>query len=177
MIISSLSESPIVHKQDFGDDFKWGVSTAAYQIEGAYEQDGRGPSIWDIFSHRKGKVKNKHNGNIACDFYNRYEEDLQLMQFMGIPNFRFSISWSRVLPNGIGKTNKSGIDFYDKLVDACLAKNIVPWVTLYHWDLPNALQQKGGWTNREILNWFTEYVALCANRLGDRVKYWMVLNV
>ncbi|RYD82014.1 MAG: beta-glucosidase [Sphingobacteriales bacterium] len=163
-------------KADFGDDFKWGVSTAAYQIEGAYNVDGKGLSIWDEFSNRKGKIKNNHNGNIACDFYNRYEEDVSLLQKLHIPNFRFSLSWPRIIPQGSGSINPKGIDYYNRLIDACLEKNITPWITLYHWDLPLELSQKGGWTNRDIVNWFTDYTEICVKNFGDRVKNWMVLN-
>ncbi len=163
-------------KADFGEDFIWGVSTAAYQIEGAYNTDGKGLSIWDDFSNRKGKIKNNHNGNIACDFYNRYREDVDLLHSLNIPNFRFSLSWPRIIPQGTGAFNQKGIDFYKRLIDTCLAKNITPWITLYHWDLPLALQQKGGWTNRDILGWFTDYVEVCVKNFGDRVKNWMVLN-
>jgi len=165
-----------LHKNAFGKDFKWGVSTAAYQIEGAHNADGKGPSIWDEFTQRKGKVLQGHHGNHTCDFYNRHPGDLDLMQAMHIPNFRFSFSWSRILPAGKGAINPQGLDYYDRLLDNCLARNINPWVTLYHWDLPAALEKQGGWTNRDIVNWFKEYVALCAVKFGDRIKHWMVLN-
>ncbi|SFN92907.1 GH1 family beta-glucosidase [Salegentibacter flavus] len=163
-------------KRDFGKGFKWGVSTAAYQIEGGHQADGKGPSIWDIFTSKSGKIYQGQNGNIACDFYNKYEEDLYLMKDLNIHNFRFSISWSRVIPAGVGTPNPEGIDFYNKLIDKCLALGIEPWVTLYHWDLPAVLEQKGGWTNREIITWFKEYVTLCVKRFGNKVKNWMVLN-
>ncbi|GHA37939.1 beta-glucosidase [Salinimicrobium marinum] len=169
-------ESPSFKKEDFGEDFRWGVSTAAYQIEGSHEADGKGPSIWDIFSKKKGKVYNGHNGNITCDFYQRYEHDLHLMKTLNIPNFRFSLSWSRIIPTGKGDSNPAGVDFYNRLIDKCLELGIEPWVTLYHWDLPYVLEQKGGWTNREIIDWFKEYVVLCVEKFGDRVKNWMVLN-
>lgn len=163
-------------KEDFGEDFKWGVSTAAYQIEGAHQADGKGPSIWDVFTSRKGKTFQGQNGNNACDFYNRYEEDLLLMKSLNIGNFRFSISWSRVIPAGTGKENAEGIAFYNRLIDKCHEMEIEPWVTLYHWDLPEALERNGGWTNREIVGWFKDYVSLCVKEFGDRVKNWMVLN-
>ncbi|MGZ5280958.1 MAG: GH1 family beta-glucosidase [Bacteroidia bacterium] len=163
-------------KEDFGKDFQWGVSTAAYQIEGAYNEGGKGLSIWDEFSNRKGKVKNNQNGNIACDFYHRFEEDISLLKSLNVPNFRFSISWPRILPQGVDNINQKGIDFYNRLIDACLEKNIIPWITLYHWDLPLALSQKGGWTNRDIIGWFTDYTEICVKNFGDRVKNWMVLN-
>ncbi len=163
-------------KADFGPDFQWGVSNAAFQTEGAWNIDGRGPSIWDTFAQRKGKIKGGHDGRIACDFYNRYQEDVALVKELHIPNFRFSISWPRIVPTGTGRPNAKGLDFYDRLVDCCLEQGIIPWVTLYHWDLPQALQDKGGWLNREILSWLEEYAACVAGRLGDRVKHWMVLN-
>ncbi|WP_187264623.1 GH1 family beta-glucosidase [Pontibacter beigongshangensis] len=165
-----------MNKNAFGEDFNWGVSTAAYQIEGAHEAEGKGASIWDVFSGTKGKVKLNHNGNLACDFFNRYPDDLQLMQIMHIPNFRFSLSWSRLLPDGYGRLNKAGLDYYNRLIDHCLELGITPWVTLYHWDLPHALEMQGGWTNRLVLEWFQEYAALCVSQFGDRVKHWMVLN-
>ncbi|HSP83375.1 MAG TPA: GH1 family beta-glucosidase [Gillisia sp.] len=163
-------------KEDFGKDFKWGVSTAAYQIEGAHQADGKGASIWDVFTSKRGKVYLGQNGNTACDFYNKYEEDLDLMKHLNIQNFRFSISWSRVIPSGVGAPNPEGIAFYNKLIDKCLALDIEPWVTLYHWDLPYALEQKGGWTNREIISWFKDYVTLCVKCFGDRIQNWMILN-
>lgn len=164
-------------KNDFGSDFIWGTATAAYQIEGAWNADGKGPSVWDEFTHtKKNKIKTGENGNTACDFYHRYESDIELMRSMNIPNFRFSIAWSRVLPNGIGEVNQKGIDFYNNLINKCLEKGIEPWITLYHWDLPQALQEKGGWENREVCNWFTEFTELCTKHFGDRVKNWMVFN-
>lgn len=163
-------------KNDFGDDFKWGVSTAAYQIEGGHNIDGKGPSIWDTFTQKRKKIFNDDNGNIACDYYKHYAEDIALIYKLNIPNHRFSISWSRILPQGIGAVNHKGIDFYNRVIDFCLELGIEPWITLYHWDLPEALQQKGGWTNREIIHWFSYYVDCCLKNFGDRVKHWMVLN-
>jgi beta-glucosidase len=161
---------------NFGDDFKWGVSTAAYQIEGAYNIDGKGPSVWDVFANTRGKTYQGETANISCDFYHRYAKDLALMSELNIPNFRFSISWSRILPNGTGAVNYKGIDFYNKVIDFCLELEIEPWITLYHWDLPYELEKKGGWTNRQIINWFSDYVQLCIKTFGDRVKHWMILN-
>ncbi len=161
---------------DFGPDFCWGVSTAAYQIEGAPQADGKGPSIWDRFTHSKGKIYQNQNGDRACEFYYKYADDLQLLSSLGIKNFRFSLSWPRILPEGLIKTNEAGIDFYNRVIDSCLELDIEPWITLYHWDLPQALQARGGWTNREILNWFEVYVMLCVRKFGDRVRYWMILN-
>lgn len=161
---------------DFGPDFKWGVSSAAYQTEGGWDSDGKGKSIWDVFSNTKGKTFQNENGNIACDFYRRYTHDIILMAKLNIPNFRFSLSWSRLIPNGTGKVNPLGIEFYNRVIDFCIEMGIEPWITLYHWDLPYELEKKGGWTNREIINWFGEYTELCARYFGDRVKNWMVLN-
>jgi len=165
-----------IEDNDFGPDFKWGVSTAAYQVEGAWYTDGKGKSIWDVFSNTKGKTFQGENGNITCDFYRRYTHDIILMAKLGIPNFRFSLSWSRIIPNGTGKVNPVGIEFYNRVIDFCLELGIEPWITLYHWDLPFELEKKGGWTNREIIKWFGDYVELCAKYFGDRVKHWMILN-
>jgi beta-glucosidase len=163
-------------KSHFGDDFLWGVSTAAFQIEGSHDADGKGLSIWDVFTARKGTVKSGHHARTACDFYNSYKTDIDLIRKLNIPNFRFSISWSRLLPNGTGKVNQAGIDYYNSLIDHMLECGIEPWITLYHWDLPHALELKGGWTKRESISWFTEFARLCANSFGDRVKNWMVMN-
>jgi len=157
-------------------NFAWGVSTAAYQIEGAWNIEGKGKSIWDVFANTKGKTPNGVNANVACDFYNRFEDDLAIMHQLGIKHYRFSISWSRILPNGIGVINHQGIDFYNRLITACLKHEIEPWITLYHWDLPHELELKGGWTNRDVINWFGDYVQICILSFGDRVKNWMVLN-
>ncbi|WP_066836841.1 GH1 family beta-glucosidase [Rufibacter ruber] len=172
---ANQEDSPL-QKEDFGQEFKWGVSTAAYQIEGAHTADGKGASIWDEFTQRKGKIQRGHHANHTCDFYNRYPQDLELMQALHIPCFRFSFSWPRIIPEGTGAVNTKGLDYYDRLLDNCLQRNIEPWVTLYHWDLPAALEKRGGWANRDIVSWFQEYVSLCAQKFGDRVKHWMVLN-
>lgn len=169
-------ESSFLHKDQFGQDFLWGVSTAAFQIEGAHDADGKGSSIWDVFTSQKGKIKNGHHAITACDFYNSYQNDIQLIKELNIPNFRFSISWSRIMPSGTGSVNQAGIDYYNKIIDCLLESNIEPWVTLYHWDLPHALEVKGGWTNRECVTWFSDYVKICAEHFGDRVKNWMVIN-
>ena len=165
-----------INKAAFGDDFAWGVSTAAYQIEGAHQQDGKGASIWDVFVKQKNKIFQGQHADIACDFYNRYIDDLRLMHCMHIRHYRFSIAWSRIFPDGIGQVNQAGIDFYNRLINFSLSLGITPWVTLYHWDLPQALENQGGWTNRSIKDWFGDYVALCVKHFGDRVKHWMVLN-
>lgn len=167
-------------RADFGDDFPWGVATASYQIEGAWNADGKGPSIWDTFTHRRRwplpTVRHGHHGDVACDFYHRYRDDVALTARLGFTAKRFSLSWPRILPDGTGRVNPAGLDFYSRLVDACLEHGLDPWVTLYHWDLPQALQDRGGWVNRDIVGWFGEYVDVVASRLGDRVKHWMIFN-
>lgn len=164
-------------KNDFGPDFKWGVSSAAYQTEGAWDEEGKGKSVWDVFTHNKSKLFfNQHNGTVACDFYNRYASDIAIIARLHIPVFRFSISWSRIIPNGTGAVNPAGIDFYNHIIDLCLKLGIEPWITLYHWDLPYELEKRGGWTNREIIDWFSDYVELCISCFGDRVKHWIILN-
>ena len=172
---------PVVRNSDvnrnlFGDDFAWGVSAAAFQTEGSCSADGKGESVWDVFTAKKGKIWNNENAEIACDFYNRYEADIALVKKLNIPNFRFSISWARILPNGTGEINREGIAYYNRVIDHCLQLGIEPWITLYHWDLPQALEVQGGWTNRKVIDWFTEYAAVCARHFGDRVKYWIVMN-
>ena len=169
-------ENSFLHKDQFGQDFLWGVSTAAFQIEGAHDADGKGSSIWDVFTSQKGKIKNGHHAITACDFYNSYQHDISLISQLNIPNFRFSISWTRIMPTGIHPVNHAGIDYYNKIIDSLLERGIEPWVTLYHWDLPHELEVKGGWTNRESVSWFSEYVEVCAQHFGDRVKNWMVIN-
>jgi beta-glucosidase len=159
-ILAKFSEEEL-RRMDFGNDFVWGTATAAYQVEGAWNVDGKGESIWDNFVHHHAKkVKTHETGDIACDFYNRYESDIELMRKMNIPASRFSISWPRLLPNGTGTVNQKGVDFYDRVIDKCLKENVEPWVTCYHWDLPQKLQDKGGWENRDILKWFEDYVSV-----------------
>ncbi|MCS6789559.1 MAG: GH1 family beta-glucosidase [Bacteroidia bacterium] len=166
-----------IRREDFGKDFHWGVAVSAYQIEGGWQADGKGPSIWDAFVRRAGKIDRRETGDVACDFYHRYLEDIQLMRELSIPAFRFSISWPRILPEGKGKPNPEGIRFYHQVIDACLAANIEPWVTLYHWDLPLALEEAyGGWADRKIIEDFLNYAELCAKEYGGKVKYWMILN-
>lgn len=169
-------ENSELSKAQFGEDFKWGVSTAAFQIEGAHDTDGKGLSVWDVFTSQKGKIKSGHHAMTACDFYNSYKNDIHLIRELNIPNFRFSLSWSRILPDGTGTVNQAGIDYYNNVIDFLLECGIEPWITLYHWDLPHALELKGGWTNRESITWFTNYVEVCAHNFGDRVKHWMVIN-
>ena len=156
--------------------FKWGVSTSSYQIEGAAREDGRGPSIWDTFSRIPGAVANSDNGDIACDHYHRFHEDLDLIKWLGVGAYHFSIAWPRVIPNATGKINQKGIDFYDRLIDGALVRGIEPWPTLYHWDLPQAAQDRGGWNNRECAYWFAEYAHEMAERFGDRIKNWVTIN-
>ena len=161
----------------FPEQFRWGVATAAYQIEGAVREDGRGESIWDRFCHTPGKIIHGETGDIACDHYHLYPQDIQLMQEMGLRNYRFSIAWPRILPTGRGQVNAAGLDFYERLVDALLSAGIEPFVTLYHWDLPQALQDEvGGWNSRETSHAFASYADVVSRRLGDRVKYWITLN-
>ncbi len=165
-----------LNKALFGEDFKWGVSTAAFQIEGACDVDGKGQSIWDTFTAQKGKIFKGQIAGVACDFYNNYKTDIDLIKQLNISDFRFSISWTRVLPKGTGEINQAGIDYYNRVIDYCLSLDIEPWVTIYHWDLPQVLEDQGGWTNRKVIDWFTAYTAICAQYFGDRVKYWMVMN-
>src|SRR3712207_5410450 len=160
----------------FPPDFVWGAATAAYQIEGAYNEDGRGESVWDRFSHTPGKVQNGDTGDVACDHYHRYREDIALMKELGLKAYRFSVAWPRVIPNGRGAANPAGLDFYDRLVDRLLEANIEPFLTLYHWDLPQALQDRGGWANRDTCGYFADYATLMAKRLADRVKHWTTFN-
>ena len=159
-----------------GKDFVWGASTSSYQIEGAVNEGGRGASIWDVFCRTPGKVENGENGDIACDHYHRYPEDVALLRKLGVDAYRFSVAWPRIFPNGRGKINSAGLDFYQRLVDELLKNQIEPWLCLYHWDLPQALQDEGGWTNRDIASWFTDYAIAVAERLGDRVRHWVMLN-
>ena len=160
----------------FSKNFTWGTSTSSYQIEGAWNLDGKGESIWDRFTHAPGHIERSENGDIACDHYHRYREDIELMSRLGIPAYRFSISWPRILPQGKGAINQRGLDFYNKLVDALLEKGIEPWITLYHWDLPQALEDQGGWPNRVLTDYFQNYAGIMVKQLGDRVKHWMTLN-
>ncbi|MBN1202583.1 MAG: beta-glucosidase [Anaerolineae bacterium] len=160
----------------FPKDFLWGGATASYQIEGAAQEDGRGECVWHRFSHTPGKVENGDTGDVACDHYHRYREDVALMQQLGLNAYRFSISWPRVIPQGTGSTNPAGLDFYDRLVDALLKANIRPVVTLNHWDFPQALMGSGGWTNPDSVQWFADYADVMSRHLGDRVTYWITHN-
>lgn len=167
----------------FRKDFVWGAATAAYQIEGAAYEDGRGESVWDVHCHDtrknpegKQNILDGETGDVSCDFYHHYKEDIQRMKNMGLKAFRFSISWSRVLPDGTGRVNEKGLQFYSDLVDALLEAEIEPWVTLFHWDFPQQLQIRGGWQNPESPEWFAEYTKVIVDRLSDRVSHWMTLN-
>jgi len=160
----------------FPSTFVWGTATAAYQVEGAATEDGRGESIWDRFSATPGNVVNGDTGAIACDTYHRYAEDIRLMRTLGIGAFRLSVAWPRILPEGRGPVNRAGLDFYDRLVDDLLANGLDPYVTLYHWDLPQALEENGGWPVRDTVDAFTEYTEVVVGRLGDRVRHWITQN-
>ena len=160
----------------FPTHFLWGAATAAYQIEGAAREDGRGESIWDRFAATPGKIENGDSGDVACDSYHRYPEDIRLAHELGLNAFRFSIAWPRILPDGRWRPNGAGLDFYDRLVDELLAKQLEPFATLYHWDLPQALEERGGWPVRETVDAYAEYVEIVAARLGDRVRHWITQN-
>jgi beta-glucosidase len=163
-------------KISFPDSFVFGSATAAYQIEGAWNEDGKGLSTWDVFAHKKNKIIGGHNGDIACDHYHRYKEDVALMKSMGLPAYRMSISWPRILPTGVGSINDKGLDFYKRLLDELRSANIEPYVTLYHWDLPQELQDKGGWLSRDTAYHFADYTEIIVRALGDRVTNWITLN-
>jgi beta-glucosidase len=160
----------------FPPGFVWGAAAASYQIEGAAHQDGRGLSVWDMFCRKDGAIYSGQNGDVACDHYHRWRDDIQLMKDMGLKAYRLSISWPRVLPDGNGKSNEQGLEFYDRLIDGLLTAGITPYVTLFHWDFPYALYCRGGWLNRECVDWFGAYAKLIAQRLGDRVSHWITLN-
>ena len=160
----------------FGKDFAWGAATAAYQIEGAVDTDGRGESVWDSYCRRPGAIFQGQSGAVACDHYHRWQEDVELMRQIGLKAYRFSIAWPRVLPEGVGAVNAKGLAFYDRLVDALLAAGVEPWPTLFHWDFPQALFDRGGWLNRESADWFAEYTRVVVEKLSDRVRNWFTLN-
>lgn len=160
----------------FPQHFVWGAASSAYQIEGAWNEDGRSPSIWDVFAREPGRVFEGHTGDVACDHYHRWREDVALMKDLGLHAYRFSLAWPRLLPDGTGKPNAKGLAFYDQLIDGLLEAGITPWVTLFHWDLPYALHRRGGFFNRDFVEWFAEYAALVAGKYGDRVKHWMTFN-
>lgn len=160
----------------FPSNFQWGVATASYQIEGSASMAGGGSSVWDMFCERPGAIADHSNGSVACDHYHRYREDAALMKELGIPNYRCSVSWPRVIPDGIGKVSLEGLGFYDRLLDELLANGVQPHLTLFHWDLPYDLYLRGGWLNRDLTDWFADYTQIIVDKLGDRVASWMTLN-
>ena len=172
-----VEQAAATTERSFPEGFLWGTATAAYQVEGAANEDGRGATIWDTFSHIPGKVKNNDTGDIACDFYHRYPSDIKLMKEMNVKAFRFSVAWSRIFPDGMGTPNQKGVDFYKKLTDDLQENGIEPFATLYHWDLPQALHDKyKGWESRETAKAFGEYAGFISKQLGDRVKHYFTLN-
>ncbi len=160
----------------FSPSFIWGTATSAYQIEGAWNKDGKAPSIWDHFTHQKGAIQDGSTGDVACDHYHRFEEDVDLISRLQIGAYRFSISWPRVIPGGTGRVNQKGVDFYSRLIDSLLERGIEPFITLFHWDLPLALEHRGGWTSRETIKAFEEYAVKMVRVFGDRVRHWITLN-
>ncbi len=160
----------------FKEDFVWGAAASSFQIEGAAHEDGKGLSVWDMFCRKEGAIKDGHNGDVACDHYHRYKEDVALMKEIGLQAYRLSISWPRVLPEGTGRINEKGLDFYDRLIDELLAQGIEPFITLFHWDYPYELYKRGGWLNPKSPEWFAEYTRVIVERLSDRVKYWLTIN-
>jgi beta-glucosidase len=176
MVYTELTSRKVVVTLSFSKEFVWGVASAAYQIEGAWNEDGKGPSIWDEFCRMPGAVYQDQTGEISCDHYHRFKEDIAIMKQMGVKAYRFSISWPRVLPQGTGKVNEAGIVFYENIVDELLTNGITPYVTLYHWDYPAALYNCGGWMNPESPKWFEEYVTLIAKRFAGKVKHYMTFN-
>ena len=160
----------------FPQDFVWGAAAASYQVEGGAHDDGKGPSVWDMMCRWPGKIWENNTGDVSCDHYHRYQEDVRLMSQIGLKAYRLSISWPRVVPEGTGVVNEQGLAFYDRLVDALLENGVQPWVTLFHWDYPSALYRRGGWLNRDSADWFAEYTGVVVNRLSDRVSHWMTTN-
>ena len=160
----------------FRKDFAWGVASSSYQNEGSVTADGKGLSVWDVFTHEEGKVADKSNGDVASDQYRLWEKDVALLEELAVNSYRFSISWPRVLPEGIGRVNEKGLDYYDRLVDALLSKGITPYITLFHWDMPYELYLKGGWLNRDMPRYFAEYAEVVIRRLSDRVQHWITQN-
>ncbi|NBS13153.1 MAG: glycosyl hydrolase family protein, partial [Gammaproteobacteria bacterium] len=160
----------------FREDFVWGAAAAAFQIEGATQADGRGDSVWDMFCREPGRIRDGSDGRIACDHYHRYLQDVQMMKNLGLHAYRLSTAWSRVFPDGTGVINQKGLDFYDRLIDALLHAGIDPWITLFHWDFPTALYDKGGWLNRDSADWFADFAEVICRRYSDRVSNWFTLN-
>jgi 6-phospho-beta-glucosidase len=160
----------------FPKDFLFGAASASYQVEGAWNEDGKGLSNWDVFSKIPGKTFENTNGDVAIDHYHRYKEDIKLMAEMGLESYRFSVSWARIIPDGDGEINEKGIEFYNNVIDECLKYGIVPFVTLYHWDLPQSLEADGGWVNKRTIRAFAKYAEVCFRAFGDRVKHWITFN-
>ncbi|CAM3737237.1 GH1 family beta-glucosidase [Roseateles saccharophilus] len=174
-----MSSNPAPIRKDFPADFRWGVSTSSFQIEGGAREDGRGESIWDRFCAEPGRIRDGSNAEVACDHYHRWPQDLDMAKALGVNAYRFSIAWPRILPNGStgrGPVNEAGLAFYDRLVDGMLERGLDPWATLYHWDLPQTLQEQGGWTSRDTVTAFLEYTDIVTRRLGDRVGHWITHN-
>lgn len=167
---------PLITAESFGKEFHWGVAIAAAQNEGAAFEGGRGRSVWDHFSRKKGNIKGGADPFVASDFYHRYKTDIAITRQLGFNSFRFSIAWPRILPDGNGRLNKEGITFYHEVIDECLKNGLMPFVTLYHWDLPYALEKEGGWTNPSIIKWFSRFVKICAEHYADKVSNWIILN-
>jgi beta-glucosidase len=166
-----------IQRARFPEEFIWGAATAAYQVEGAWNEDGKGESIWDRFAHTPGKIRGGVTGDVACDQYHRYAEDIALARQLNLKSYRFSISWPRIQPTGVGAPNMKGIDHYSRLVDALLEAGIRPWCTIYHWDLPQALEERGGWPNRDLAKYYADYAGLLAEHLGDRITMWAPFNM
>jgi beta-glucosidase len=165
------------NKVKFPKGFLFGTATSAYQVEGAWNEDGKGENVWDRYVHSGNHcVANEDTGDVAIDHYHRYEEDFDILKSLNTNAYRFSISWARIFPEGKGQINQKGIDFYNRFIDALIKRGIEPAITLFHWDLPAGLQSLGGWQNREIVKWFTDYAKVCFENFGDRVKYWFTLN-
>ena len=169
------TEEPLLYDH-FPDGFLWGTATAAFQIEGAWDEDGKSASVWDTFSADPSNIADGSNGKVACDSYHKYPEDVEIMKTLGLNSYRFSISWPRILPAGVGEVNQAGVQYYHNLIDALLAAEIQPVVTLYHWDLPQVLQDQGGWLNASSADWFNDYAKICFQEFGGDVRLWITFN-
>ena len=160
----------------FNKDFMWGVATASYQVEGAHNEDGKGVSVWDVFSHQPDKIAFNHNGDVACDHYHRFRDDVKIMKELGINSYRFSISWTRIFPDGTGRVNESGVKFYSDLIDELISNDIEPFITLFHWDYPYELYRKGGWLNDDSVAWFADYAGKIVELFSDRCVNYITFN-